>query len=133
MERYIVDAVAFLAYLVDKVPPKSDKIFKEAEENKIKLLLPSIALGETLYTIYKGKEIFGKNIPIEKIELIFEILQKEEYFELIGMNIDIWRIFHKLTLPEMHDRMIVATFKYCEASAIITNDAEISNEFNTIW
>jgi len=75
MDRYIVDAVAFLAYLVDKLPQTSDNIFKKAEENKIKLILPSIALGETLYTIYKGKEIFGKNIPIEKIELIFEILQ----------------------------------------------------------
>ena len=133
MDRYIVDAVAFLAYLVDKLPQTSDNIFKKAEENKIKLILPSIALGETLYTIYKGKEIFGKNIPIEKIELIFEILQKEEYIELIGMNIDIWRIFHKLILSEMHDRMIVATFEYCEASAIITNDPEISNEFNTVW
>ena len=133
MEKYVIDAVAFLAYLVDKLPPMSDKIFKKAEENQIKLILPSIALGETLYTIYKGKEIFVKNIPIEKIELIFEILEKEQFIELIGMNIEIWRIFHKLTLSEMHDRMIVATFEYHEASAIITNDPEINNEFNTIW
>ncbi|HDZ19243.1 MAG TPA: type II toxin-antitoxin system VapC family toxin, partial [archaeon] len=31
MEIYIVDAVAFLAYLADKLPKKADDIFRKAE------------------------------------------------------------------------------------------------------
>ncbi len=96
MDVYIVDTVAFLAYLANTLPPKADSKFKDAEMKKIKLLLPTIALGETLYTIYKGKEIFGKAVPLEKVEFIFNVLEVEETIQLVDMNIDAWRIFHGL-------------------------------------
>ena len=38
MEIYIVDAVAFLAYLADTLPKMADDIFRKAERKKIKLL-----------------------------------------------------------------------------------------------
>ena len=133
MKSYIVDAVAFLAYLADNLPLEADKIFKKAEKKEIILFLPSIALGETLFTIYKGKEIFGKNIPTEKIDLIFQILQNREMIQLVSLDLDAWKIFHELTIPEMHDRMIVATYHYYKASAIITNDPEIEELVPIIW
>ncbi len=133
VDIYIVDAVAFLAYLADKLPKDADKIFKKAEKKEIKLLLPSIALGETLYTIYKGKEIFGKEIPIEKVELIFQILKNGEIFQLVDLNLDAWYIFHQSIIPELHDRMIVATFHYFKAKGLITNDPEISKAVAVVW
>lgn len=133
VEIYIVDAVAFLAYLADKLPKKADDIFRKAEKKEIKLLLPSIALGETLYTIYKGKQIFGEEIPLEKIDLIFQVLKNGEIFELVDLNLDAWFIFHGLNIPELHDRMIVATFYYYKASGLITNDPEISESLPMIW
>ncbi|MBN1800837.1 MAG: hypothetical protein JW891_04980 [Candidatus Lokiarchaeota archaeon] len=51
MKSYVVDAVAFLAFLTDKLPKGADNILKDAEKKQIKLLLPSIALGETLYNL----------------------------------------------------------------------------------
>ena len=133
VEIYIVDAVAFLAYLADKLPKKADDIFRKAEKKEIKLLLPSIALGETLYTIYKGKQIFGEEIPLEKIDLIFQVLKNGEIFELVDLNLDAWFIFHGLDIPELHDRMIAATFYYYKASGLITNDPEISESLPMIW
>ncbi len=133
VEIYIVDAVAFLAYLADKLPKKADDIFRKAEKKEIKLLLPSIALGETLYTIYKGKQIFGEEIPLEKIDLIFQVLKNGEIFELVDLNLDAWFIFHGLNIPELHDRMIAATFYYYKASGLITNDPEISESLPMIW
>ena len=133
VEIYIVDAVAFLAYLADKLPKKADDIFRKAEKKEIKLLLPSIALGETLYTIYKGKQIFGEEIPLEKINLIFQVLKNGEIFELVDLNLDAWFIFHGLNIPELHDRMIAATFYYYKASGLITNDPEISESLPMIW
>lgn len=133
VEIYIVDAVAFLAYLADKLPKKADDIFRKAEKKEIKLLLPSIALGETLYTIYKGKQIFGEEIPLEKIDLIFQVLKNGEIFELADLNLDAWFIFHGLNIPELHDRMIAATFYYYKASGLITNDPEISESLPMIW
>lgn len=133
MESYVIDAVAFLAYLANNLPLEADKIFKKAENKEIILYLPSIALGETLFTIYKGKEIFGKNIPAEKIDLIFQILQNRETIRLVGLELEAWKIFHELKIPEMHDRMIVAVFHYYEALAIITNDPEIEKQVPIVW
>lgn len=133
VEIYIVDAVAFLAYLADKLPKKADDIFRKAEKKEIKLLIPSIVLGETLYTIYKGKQIFGKEIPLEKIDLIFQILKNGEILELVDLNLDAWYIFHGLNIPELHDRMIAATFYYYKARGLITNDPEISKSLHKIW
>jgi len=133
VEIYIVDAVAFLAYLADKLPKKADEIFRRAEKKEIELLLPSIALGETLYTIIKGKLIFGEEIPFEKIDLIFQVLKNGEIFELVDLNLDAWYIFHGLNIPELYDRMIAATFYYYKASGLITNDPEISESLPLIW
>jgi predicted nucleic acid-binding protein len=132
LNSFIDDTVAFLAYLTDKLPDKADAIFKKAENKKVKLILPSIALGETLNTIYKGKDIFGKSIFLEKVDLIFSILQKKEMIELMDLNLETWRIFHGLEVPEMHDRMIISTFHNLNAKAIITNDPEISKKASSI-
>jgi len=133
MNSYIVDTVAFLAYLADNLPPRADEIFKKAEHKELLLLLPSIALGETLYTIYKGKEIFGKKIPLEKVDLIFQILQVGQSIQLVNLNLDAWRVFHGLTIPELHDRMIVAIYHNSKALGIITNDPEIEDQAPIIW
>ncbi|MBD3196858.1 MAG: hypothetical protein GF317_17520 [Candidatus Lokiarchaeota archaeon] len=73
LEEFIVDTVAFLSYLTNNLPKNADNIFQKAEKGEVRLLLPSIVLGETLYTIYKGREIFGKNISVEKVNKIFDI------------------------------------------------------------
>ncbi len=133
MKSYIIDAVAFLAFLADQLPDKADDVFKRAEKKQVKLMIPSIALGETLYTIYKGKEIFGKNVPLEKIELIFLILEEGDIIELIDLDVKAWRIFNGLTIPELHDRMIVTSFHHHKATAILTNDSEIAEAVPVVW
>jgi predicted nucleic acid-binding protein len=133
LKSYIVDAVAFLAYLSDTLPTRADELFKLAENKQVKLLLPSIALGETLYTIYKGKEIFGNEIPVEKIELIFQILEEEDIIELTDLDIVAWKIFNGLNIQELHDRMIVSSFYQNKASAILTKDDEIAEKYPVIW
>ncbi len=133
MNTYIIDSIAFLSYLADNLPTKADNIFKEAEKKEIQLLLPSIALVEVLYTMYKGKEIFGKQIPTEKIDLIFQILQNGKMIQLVSMNLDAWRIFQKLIIPELHDRMIVATYHYSKAIGIVTSDPEIKEYAPSVW
>ena len=133
MDKYTVDTVAFLSYLADALPNKVDDIFKLAEKNQVVLILPSIVLGEALYTIYKGKNIFGKHIPTEKIPEIFEILKTSSAIELSHMDLNSWEIFNELSLSEMHDRMIVAISRSQNAKAIITTDKEIAECEEVIW
>ncbi|MBD3196859.1 MAG: hypothetical protein GF317_17525 [Candidatus Lokiarchaeota archaeon] len=52
---------------------------------------------------------------------------------LIDLDIRGWQIFHKLNITELHDRMIVASYHFYKAKAIITRDSEIINEVACIW
>lgn len=53
-EIIAIDTVALLAYFVNKHSQKSDRIFEDVENSKIIILIPSIVIGETMYTILKG-------------------------------------------------------------------------------
>ncbi|HEC41120.1 MAG TPA: hypothetical protein ENI29_22940 [bacterium] len=64
------------------------------------------------------------NVKTEKIYKIFE---------LVDLNLDAWYIFHRLNIPELHDRMIAATFYYYKARGLITNNPEISESLPMIW
>ena len=133
MESWVVDSVAMLSYLADILPAPADALFRRAENNEIELVLPSIVIGETLYTIYKGKEIFGKVIPLEKVDLIFEVLRASSMFRLVDMNVACWEIFYGLKISELHDRMIVATCKHLGCDGIITNDPALETIVPTTW
>jgi predicted nucleic acid-binding protein len=130
---YVVDAVGFLSYLADALPVAADDIFKKAENNEIVLILPSITVGESLYTIYNGKEVFGRVIPLEKVDIILELLRSSSVFQLVDMDASCWDIFHVLKIPELHDRMIVAMCKHLGCKGIVTNDPEIGREVDTVW
>ncbi len=53
--------------------------------------------------------------------------------QLVSMNLNAWRIFHKLIIPKLHDRMIVATYHYSKAIGIVTNDPEIKEYAPSVW
>lgn len=59
-KQYGVDTVVLLAYFGNMLGTKSNQIFQEAEELKAELIIPETVIGETIYTIRRGKEIFGK-------------------------------------------------------------------------
>jgi predicted nucleic acid-binding protein len=131
-EVYTIDSVAFLGFIIDDLPEKADQIFQKAENDEITLILPSIALGEIIYTILKKKEVFGKIIPLEKISIILEIIRDSESICLKDMNLECWKKLLEIQIPELHDRMIVATHLTYNSTAIITNDNEIVKISNTI-
>ena len=134
-ETIAIDTVALLAYLVNKHSEKAEKIFEEVENAKITLLIPSIVIGEMIYTILKGREIFGNQIEKNKIEFILETLYQNPSFKITGLTYEGWTKFMGLTIPELHDRMIVATCLQEEVRKIITKDEEIikSGLLDTIW
>jgi hypothetical protein len=84
VESFIVDTVAFLAYLADQLP---------------KVL----------------------------------ILEEGSIIDLTNLNIRVWRISNRLTISELHDRMILTSFIDNKASVILTNDSEIAEFAPIIW
>ncbi len=134
-DRYTIDSVAILGYLADKLPSRPDRIFRMAEDEKALLVVPSITLGESIFTLIRGKEVFGIRVPLEKIVLFLEILSTSRSIQLYDLSVDGWKDIISINLPELHDRMIVAAHKESGSKAILTNDEEISklDGIKAIW
>jgi predicted nucleic acid-binding protein len=132
---YGTDSVALLAYFVNKLGNKGNEIFNQVEENKAKLLIPSIVIGEILYTILKEKNIFGFIIPKDKIRHILDILYLSPAFMINDISKIGWEYFLTSTLKELHDRIIVSTCKQHHVEYLISKDKEIieSNEIKVVW
>lgn len=125
-ERYTIDTIAILAYLADKMPPKVDAIFSRAEAEKATLVTPSITIGEAIYTLLKGREVFGVSVPSEKLILFLDTLEVSKSIVLADLDSKGWRMVMNIKLPELHDRMVVATHTMHRSKAVLTNDEEIA-------
>lgn len=129
-DRYVIDTVAFIYHLAEMLPQKVDKIFKSAENGDVELFLPSISIGEAIYVLKKHK----KDEADKEISKMFENLAKCAYIEVKDLELQDWKTVAASKIPELHDRMVVATANKFNAP-LITNDSEIikSGEVRTLW
>ncbi len=125
MRLFTADAVAVLSYLADKLPPKSNEIFKQAENELVRIQVPEIAVGEVICTILKGKEVFGVSVPLKKISLLLDVLEASKNMFIVNLSINGWRKVIEIDLPDLHDRMIVATHLTTASQALLTDDDKI--------
>lgn len=129
-DRYAIDTVAFIYYLVEILPAKAEKIFQSAEKGDLKLILPSISIGEAIYVFKKQK----KSRAGEEISKMLENLGKCAYIEVKDLELQDWKNLAVSNLPELHDRMVVAIARKYKVP-LITNDSEIikAGEVKTLW
>ena len=132
---YTVDAIALLCYLADKLPRKVDQIFKRAEDEEAIIVVPSIILGEAIFTLLKGRAVFGVKIPPEKLTTLLEVLETSRTVRLTGLTVRGWKLITTIDLPELHDRIVVSTYTTSNSAAILTDDQEIQNlaSVKTVW
>jgi hypothetical protein len=135
ISSYTVDAIALLCYLADKLPRGADQIFKRAEDEEASLVVPSIILGEAIFTLLKGRTVFGVKIPLEKLTTFLEVLETSRTVQLTDVTVRGWKLITTIDLPELHDRIVVSTYLTSNSAAIITDDEEIQNLPNvkTVW
>lgn len=134
MTRYTADALSLLAYLVDALPHRADRLYAEAEAGETIVQVPSTALAEALYAVSRDKNVRGVTLsgspeearralvengplsvaPITDAELV-------EYTTLVG----------EFTI---HDALVVASHLARGTDAIITTGGEIEDRgFETVW
>lgn len=129
-DRYVIDTVSFIYYLAEILPEKAEKIFRSAEKGDVKLILPSISIGEAIYVFKKHK----KSRAGGEISKMLDNLGKCAYIEVKDLELQDWKNIAESNIPELHDRMVVAIArKY--GLVLITNDREIikSGEISTVW
>jgi len=127
--------MALLCYLADRLPRRADEIFKKAEDEEAILVVPSIVLGEAIFTLLKGREIFGVKVPLEKLTTFLDILETSMTVRLVDLTVGGWRLITTINLPELHDRIVVSTHLTSGSRAILTDDEEIHrlHGIKTIW
>jgi len=128
VELYIADAHAFARYLVDELPREADAVFQDAERQKCKVIIPSIAIVELIY-------IFERTGSEPKIWEMFDKMDLYPCFSIHPLDERILKIIPDVKLKELHDRIIVATAIAAGTKKLITKDEEMrkSRIVETIW
>lgn len=132
---YTADTMALLCYLADRLPRRADEVFKKAEDEEAILVVPSIVLGEAIFTLLKGREIFGVKAPLEKLTTFLDVLETSMTVRLADLTVRGWHLITTINLPELHDRIVVSTHLTLGSRAILTDDQEIQrlHGIRTIW
>ena len=128
MKIYVADAVAFLYYLLDRLPPAADQAFREAEKGEAVICLPTIAAAELLY-------LFERKGWLDRWHELLRCIEELPCFTFYPFDEGVLRELEGIGLRELHDRIIVATARVIEAEALITKDREIasSGTVRTLW
>jgi len=72
---------------------------------------------------------------MEKLTLFLDTLESTRSIVVAELDTKAWKIVMKIDLPELHDRMIVATYLRSDSEAILTDDSEIASlsSVKVIW
>lgn len=123
--RYVVDAHALIWYLESnaKLGARAKAILDDAASD---LVLPVIALAEAAYVVNKGKT------SIPDAPTLFNRVESDNRFEVYPLSFEVLQeSLNALSVPEMHDRLIVATGlhlrKQGNSISILTKDTDISD------
>jgi len=132
MPTHVADTVALARYLEGSLPRNADRVFSDAETGNARILLPSIVLGELFYVSLRGR--LKVREPLTMILELLDDIESSPHLLPVDMNVDSWRRFLQLRVPELHDRMICAVALAYSADSILTNDPEIAGSgVKTIW
>ncbi len=129
---YIVDTVAFVRYLEDKLPPRADKVFQDAEAGRAHLLLPQIALAEFMYLAMNGRLPVSR--PGVQTREVLHNLSASDAFTISSMPPSAWDVFVDLDIPGLHDRMISAEAISRDLPLVSNDDAfKRQDKLTVVW
>lgn len=124
---YVVDTHPLIWYLAEKLPKNVDDVFRASETGDNAIFVPTIVLAECYYLSD------NKKIDLD-FENILHTIEKSSNFLITPFNVDIVKLFQKINIKEIHDKIIVATAKLLNAT-LITKDKAIrdSKIVDTVW
>ena len=121
MDSYVTDTQALVKFMMGQkvINDKSHQVYQSADKGESTIIIPAIVLMEMLYLFEKNRIDVG----LLQIEDLF----KSENYQFEPLNLDILKTASEIDdIPELHDRLIVATARYL-GLPLITNDPVITN------
>jgi predicted nucleic acid-binding protein len=129
-EIFVTDTHALLWYLTEdkRLGKKALKIFEKVDKGDAEIIIPTTVLAEALFITEKHK------VDIKFMDIIEEIENSSNYF-IHPLDLEVILKCHELLkIPELHDRVIVATSLLLDAK-LITKDAIITESkiVEVVW
>jgi len=124
VNQYVTDTHPILWHILSdtRLSPAAQAIFRETDAGVHQILIPSVVLVEVVYLAEK------KRIPSKAVDLLFSLLGlAPANYVVIPLDIEVvqtLRAVSRTKVPDMPDRIIVATAKHMEA-VLITKDTTI--------
>jgi len=123
---YVTDTHSILWYFTED--PRLSKRAFDVFEGTVRegfIIIPAVVLAEIMFIAKKGRITLAFEETLKKIE-------RYENFDLAPLDVDILKVANKIEADlEMHDRLIVATALYFNAtlltSAKLTQQAPFKN------
>jgi PIN domain nuclease of toxin-antitoxin system len=119
-DLYVVDTHVLTWYFTGskRLQPALKERIDEIRNRNGRLLIPTIVLAEALAIAEKGRVEFN-------FAEMQRVIREEPEFEIISFSPEIFTMAtHVRNVPELHDRIIVATARFYGAG-ILTKDREI--------
>lgn len=129
MIYYVTDTHPLVWYFLDDERLSSNALnaFQRSEKEGT-IFVPAVVLAEIMFIAKKGRITLS-------FEETLKLIEESENFEVAPLNVAILKIADKIEADmEMHDRIIVATALYYDAT-LITKDETIvlSGIVPTLW
>ena len=128
MPIHIADIHALLWYLADspRLSPAAKQAFDQAKAGQATVVVPAIVLAELIWTILKGR------IAVELRQVLVTV---QKHYSITPLKpSDVLKLPVLSSVPEMHDRLIVAEALRRHAN-LITKDEAITESglVSVIW
>lgn len=127
---YVIDAHALIWHITNdpKLGVNARQVMNEIDAGNERGLIPTIVLAEILYTSERGR------ISITLGDVLDELKRRKNYRIVPFTQKVLLRVEKVKRVPELHDRLIVATAIENKA-VVITRDSDIVNsgEVKTLW
>ena len=126
---YVFDTHVLIWYFIGskRLKRKLKERIEEVRNTGGRLLVPTIVIAEALAIAEKGKVEFD-------FQAMYQLIKDEPEFEIVGFTPEIMEEVMHTEIPEIHDRIIVATAKFYRAG-LLTKDKIIleSGEVEKLW
>ena len=127
---YITDTHSFIWYLTDdqRLSQKAYTIFEACDRGEEIIVIPTIVLAEMIHICEK------KRVKIE-FKSILEKMSGSLNYQPLSLTMEIiLKIIDLIQIPDIHDRIIIATTSVVNGT-LITKDKDIreSNLVKTLW
>lgn len=133
MITYTVDAVALLAYLVDGLPQRANRLFSKAEAGETRLYTPHTAVAETLYAVSRNRTVRGADLS-QTPEAARQNLLISGPVSVISGGDELKEYVTLVNEFDIHDAFVVATHRASESTAIVTTDEDLrDSDMPTVW